>query len=308
MGIIDIFSKRQKRLRGEVPDVYSYDTITNPLRVQMIHIIIETIGRPAYDGYSSSRIEGSYGFLHKSLCKEYGVFSLTNELDSTDFSHFLDFILQTKETEKVLDAVEIAFKLILNQFQPENHSINFTPEHIGINAVSELNQRFREHGVGFSFESKEILRIDSTYMHKQVTVPLLNLTHHKKFKGANEEYLKAHEHYRNGRNKECLTDCLKAFESAMKIICKEKNWSFTERDTSRKLIQICFSNQLVPTFSQNQFTSLQNLLESGVPTIRNRLGAHGQGEVVKTVDDEITRYALNLTGANIIFIIEQAKL
>ena len=58
-------------------------------------------------------------------------------------------------------------------------------------------------------------------MHKQVTVPLLNLTHHKKFKGANEEYLKAHEHYRNGRNKECLTDCLKAFESAMKIICKD---------------------------------------------------------------------------------------
>jgi hypothetical protein len=44
-----------------------------------------------------------------------------------------------------------------------------------------------------------------------------------KFDGANEEYLKAHEHYRHRRNKECLTECLteclKAFESTMKIIC-----------------------------------------------------------------------------------------
>jgi hypothetical protein len=103
-----------------------------------------------------------------------------------------------------------------------------------------------------------------------------------------------------------LNDCLKAFESTLKIICSEKGWAFNATDTSKKLIQICFQNGLVPLFTQNQFTSLQNLLESGIPTIRNKLGGHGQGAVPQKVDDEMTRYALNLTGTNIIFLVEQS--
>lgn len=145
-------------------------------------------------------------------------------------------------------------------------------------------------------------------MHTEITKPTISLLWNKIFKGANEEYLKAHEHYREGRNKECLADCLKAFESTMKIICTEKKWAFNTNDTSKKLIQVCFQNNLIPTFTQNQFTSLQNLLESGIPTIRNKLGGHGQGQTLQKVDDEMTRYALNLTGSNIIFLVEQSNL
>lgn len=94
----------------------------------------------------------------------------------------------------------------------------------------------------------------------------------------------------------------------LKIICKEKAWAYSQNDTARKLIQICFQNGLVPSFTQNQFTSLQNVIESGVPTIRNKLGGHGQGQVPQKVDDGMTRYALNLTGSNIIFLIEQSGL
>jgi len=118
--------------------------------------------------------------------------------------------------------------------------------------------------------------------------------------------MKAHEHYRNGRNKECLNECLKAIESTLKTICKIKNWQYAETDTARKLIQICFTNNLVPTYTQNQFTSLQNLIESGVPTIRNKQGGHGQGQNIINVDDKLTQYALNLTGTNIIFLIKQS--
>ncbi|HWZ04524.1 MAG TPA: hypothetical protein VNX40_12995, partial [Mucilaginibacter sp.] len=94
----------------------------------------------------------------------------------------------------------------------------------------------------------------------------------------------------------------------MKTICTAKGWAFNQTDTAKKLIQICFQNGLVPPFTQNQFTSLQNLLESGIPTIRNKLGGHGQGALPQKVDDGMTRYGLNLTGANIIFLIEQSAL
>jgi hypothetical protein len=39
MALFDLFSKRQKRLRGDVPDVYVYDEIPQVLRVQLVQIL-----------------------------------------------------------------------------------------------------------------------------------------------------------------------------------------------------------------------------------------------------------------------------
>ena len=59
---------------------------------------------------------------------------------------------------------------------------------------------------------------------------------------------------------------------------------------------------------QSQFTSLKSLLETGVPTVRNRLGGHGQGIEPIVVPDTIASYALNLTASNILLLIELEKL
>lgn len=47
MAISNIYSKRQKKLRGEISDVYSYDKIPKELRIQIMHIIKNTIDRCA---------------------------------------------------------------------------------------------------------------------------------------------------------------------------------------------------------------------------------------------------------------------
>jgi hypothetical protein len=57
---------------------------------------------------------------------------------------------------------------------------------------------------------------------------------------------------------------------------------------------------------QTQFSSLRSLLESGIPTLRNRVGGHGQGEKTITAEDHLARFALNMTGSNIIFLVEQS--
>lgn len=312
MAIVDLFSKRQKRLRGEVPDIFTYDNIPESLRVQIVHIIRDVIGKDLYSSFGginpnySAKI--AYEFIHQTICREYGVFQLRNGHGESDEKQLLNYFLQTKNVEETIDIIELTFKYI-NQIIRKSY--NEYQHHTGSkmrpdDAIAELNERFKEHGIGYSFTGGEILRIDSTYVHKEITIPVITLLNNNKFKGANEEYLKAHEHYRHGRNKECLTECLKALESTMKVICKEKGWDYKQTDTARKLIQVCFTHELVPSFTQNQFTSLQNLLESGIPTIRNKLGGHGQGQVPQEVDDEMTRYGLNLTGTNIIFLIEQS--
>lgn len=300
--MFNLFSKRQKKLRGEIPEVYVYDRINSNFRTQLIYIFNDAVGKDEY-GY---KVRDSYIAIRKVLLREYGLLILANDQYAEPEADFLNFFLTESDSEKVIDAIELICRFIDVVIRKD--SWDYRPEIEADDALKEINERFKEHGIGYSYENEEILKIDSTFMHSEVTKPTISLLWNKHFSGANEEYMKAHNHYLHGRNKECLNDCLKAFESVLKTICKEKKWQFNQTDTSKKLIKICFDNGLVPSFTQNQFTSLQNLLESGIPTIRNKLGGHGQGTEKITVDDNMTRYALNLTGSNIIFLINQSKI
>ncbi|MPL56867.1 hypothetical protein SDC9_02358 [bioreactor metagenome] len=299
--MINLFSKRQKKLRGEVPEVYTYDDLNDNLRTQIIYAFND-----AFDKNNGKKVRDVYEEIRKILLREYGLLFLANNQYDDPEDDFLKFYFKEDDFEKVIDAIELICKFIDYKIKknPWDYSQRFNPDQ----ALIEINERFKEHGIGYSYENGEIIRIDSTFVHSEITKPTIALLWNEKFSGANEEYMKAHDHYLHGRNKECLNDCLKSFESVLKTICKEKKWQFNQSDTSKKLIKICFENELVPSFTQNQFTSLQNLLESGIPTIRNKLGGHGQGTEKITVDDIMTRYALNLTGSNIIFLINQSNI
>jgi len=174
-------------------------------------------------------------------------------------------------------------------------------------AIQELNGRLKEHGLGYEYESEELIRIDSEFIHSEAVKPTLAILRGKIYRGANEEFLKAHDHYRHGRHKECLNEALKSFESVMKAICTKHKWSFKQTDTAKSLIDICLTNQLIPQYLQSQFTSLRSVLESGVPTVRNKLGGHGQGSDITNVTEGMARYALNLTASNILFLVEYEK-
>ncbi len=304
MSVVKLFSRRQKELRGEIIDIFTYDVLPTEFRVQVAYILKDTIG---IDKTGHKQPNTIYNHISDTLCREYGILELFPGTGTYE-KEVSTFLLSTPETEKVLDLIELCFRyisLVVNKDHASYRYYNDVKLYPDA-AVEELNIRFKEHGLGYSFDGNEIIRIDSMYTHTEITKCVINLLAGKSFHGANEEYLKAHEHYRHGRNKECLNECLKAFESTLKIICTEKGWHFNQTDTASKLIKVCFDNELVPSFTQNQFSSLQNLLVSGIPTIRNKQGGHGQGQVPQKVDDEMTRYALNLTGSNIIFLVEQS--
>ena len=154
----------------------------------------------------------------------------------------------------------------------------------------------------------QIIKKDSTFLHVEATQPALGVLSEEQYKGANEEFLKAHDHYRHQRYQECLNECLKAFESTMKIICHEKGWAYQQADTASKLIKACLDNELIPTFSEQQLTSLRTLLESGVPTVRNKRGGHGQGVQTNDVPDHLAQYALHITAATVLLLAECAAL
>ena len=169
-------------------------------------------------------------------------------------------------------------------------------------AIAELNYRFREHGVGYQYESGQIIKVDSQLVHSEVVKPTLNFLSDPIYKGANEEFLKAHEHRRKKRYKQCLYESLKAFESCLKVICQKRGWSYTEKDTAKRLISIIFDHGLIPPFMQSHFSALRSTLESGVPTVRNNQSGHGQGPNQIAIPEYKAAYILHLTASNILLL------
>lgn len=311
MGKFDIFSKRQKKLRGDVPDVYTYDAIPHPLKVQIIHIWRDALGNES-EYYDSYRGTGrAYKFIVDTLCREYGLFVLPanqkNFGDRNYISELANFLLQEDDVEKVIDAIELSFRCIDRVTREYGYLNKRNASEAADEAISELNARFAEHGVGFQFVDGEIIRIDSQLVHSKVVKPALALLNGRGFAGPQAEFLKAHEHYRHGNSKEALTEALKSLESVIKVICEKRKWAHPQNATSKQLLDVLFQNELVPAFWEQHFSALRSSLESGVPPARNRLGGHGQGATVTEVPSFLVAYVLHLTASAIVFLVEAEK-
>lgn len=307
MPIFDIFSRRKQ----PAPKVLTFDEIPHPLRIQLLsamddaRILIEDRTTP---GYRALGTEGHDCFAEACLIlrRELGLGILIKQErrsrnlgDDTAFiaDEFIKFF-QHCETENVLDGVEVVMSLIQNASRLLDHKCNHST------VAAEINTRFQQHGVGFQYESGQIIMASNQALHVETTVPALHLLSDPTYQGANEEFLRAHEHFRYGRYHDCLNDCLKAFESTMKIICDRKRWPYKQTDTAKVLIKICLDNGLVATFSQQQLTSVRTLLESGIPTVRNKRSGHGQGVEKNEVPKHLAQYALHLTAATVLLLVE----
>ena len=196
MPVLDIFSKRQKRSRGEVPDVYQYDVLPQSFRVQVVHIWQDVFGTVRRNDFHSESVK-TYGFIASALCREYGLFELPhNSYPDNRFEELTNFVLQEKDVERVIDAIDLSFRIAWVRDSSRDHSTRRNRD-----AIKELNQRFKEHGIGFQFIDGKVIRVDAEYVHSEVVKPALKLLHGRRYAGAQEDFsLSAHQHYRKGED------------------------------------------------------------------------------------------------------------
>lgn len=313
MALLDLFSTRMKRQRGEVPDVYAYDRLPLKLRHQIIHIWRATLG--SGDGYSITELH--YGrqdwekiteFLRRKKGKPVLASAGRGFQFNTEDGEVATYFLQEGDVEEALDVVEVVIGRIHRALQ---RGLTYARDGRTLSpteAIEEINSCFNMQGIGYQFESGQLIRVDSQVLHAEVVRPALSLLRETGFDGPNEEFLRAHEHHRQGRQEECLVDCLKAFESTMKVICEQQKWAYDkQKDTAAKLVGIIFEKGLLPDHVQSEFTALRSVLESGVPVVRNKNAGHGAGGTPRQVPGYLAAYALHLTAANIVFLVEAHK-
>lgn len=301
--MVELFSKRQKRLRGEAPDVYSYDELPKELRIQTIKAWDKVFESLAWKSFSNGCIKARpldfFGKIREVLTEEYGCFILAKDARNAE-DEITEFFLDTANVEKCLDVIELLFASLREMGRSELWRNQLMP---GIEeAISTVNARFKEHAIGYEFRDGKIFRIDCEFLHSEVVVPALTLLQGPEYQGANAEFRSAHEHYRAKRYKECINDCLKAFESTMKAICSKRGWPHAPTATAKPLVAVCRDNGLFPVFMESHLNALITCLESGVPTARNKTSGHGQGTSPTKVEPEFASYVLHLTAANIVFL------
>ena len=301
--IHDLYSKRRKIERGEFSDIYQYDVLPNKLKMQILYLFENT------SNYNKKEVFDS---ICKILREERGVFQLSSvssvksyfgssewdrlggEFTITCEKEVKTYFLEEEDADHALDVVELFFRLCGNS---SDRKI----------LIEKLNIRFREHGVGYAYEANKIIRVDNQLTHAEIVKPALKLIHTQEFSNVEDEYLKAHEHYRHGRHAEALVECLKALETTMKIIADKHMWQFDPKDSASRLISIMFDNNLIPSYLQTHFKALKSCLESCVPTVRNRIRGHGQGIVKTDVPDYLAGYIINSTAVNILLLVEAEK-
>ena len=281
MAVLNLYSKRKRAAANAgKPEVYRYDNLPPPLRAQIVHLWNDLLG--AYDRYGNT-----WQLLHDLMAREKGLLELGVVGNSRErcVQYFT-----IANLDDALDMIELSF----GNLDPQEHA----------EAIEELNQRFREHGVGYQLSGSQIIRVDSEFVHAEVIKPALALLSDNVFAAANEEFLSAHRHYREGRHKDCVVAANRAFETTLKTICHERGWAFNSGDRASELVTVVRNQGLFPSYLDKGLDTYVALLKTGLPGVCNSAGGHGDEPKAPPVPEYIAAHALHLTAANIVLLVE----
>lgn len=290
----DIFSERTK----QEADPYRYDEIPERLRNQICHVLQNVMQDTALYGI------GDWEKLWNDCCQEKGLPPCYGN-NYVCREQFREYLTQKENgVEDILDMIDITFQFIENSPSQQQGGRAIEPYD---KAADDLNAYFQRASVGYQLIENQIMRTDSEYHHRETVVPALILLRSSEFESANEEFLSAHEHYRNGEYRDCITNANAAFESVMKVICDQKEWEYN-KGTAGELVAVLLRKEFIPNYLQGHFQQLLATLGSGLPPLRHKQGsAHGKGEKTTEVPAHMAGYALHLAATNILFLVQTSE-
>ncbi len=274
-------------------EVFQYEIVSEKLRNQFILLVSECAPYSKYDLWTpvTKILNIEFGEMNTNgISNKYQVIKVLKMCNNVGALYCFETVLATLE------------ELVQYEVAESSEDSGGFVKHFNY-LISEVNKKFRENSLGYEYISGNLIRIDSKFIHQEVTVNAIQLLYENEFESASNEYMQAFNDYKNGNLKGAITNAGKAFESTMKIICGELNYSYKQSDNAKKLISTLMNKEFIPSYLQTHFSGLSNTLESGLPTVRNK-HSHGDGVIEVEVTDKIVRYALNLCATNIVLLVE----
>src|SRR6266478_4180236 len=206
MPVFELYSKRRKtELKAGQPDVFQYERVSAKLRTQLVHVWRDAIGTK--DAYQYDP-EVHWAAVHKVLTREKGLQYLVSHARRYRQA-CEEWFQDVANDEDALDLIEVVAVLIdgvlcrLDDHGRKMRNIELS----AAAALAEMNYRFRENDLGFQYENGVLVRLDSQYVHANITKPALALLCAEPFGKANDDFMNAHKHYRAGDHKACVVAC-----------------------------------------------------------------------------------------------------
>ncbi|WP_427108392.1 STM4504/CBY_0614 family protein [Lysinibacillus xylanilyticus] len=299
--MFELYSRRNGIVQQS--DIYEYDVIPRNFRNQFANILVEVSNKFDYHDTHNSNF---WEYVKKDLVIELGIYNLTTTSEGISENGtanvVLNYLIQCADSV----AIDVMDFLIYKHYEFTKHKPYIY--HQCQSAFSRINQKLKQNSLGYEILGNQLIRIDNQYIHSEIVKKAIVLLQEQEFHSVSDEFLKAHEHYKQGDYKDAVVNAGKAFESTMKTICSKCGYSYdSKKDTANILVKHMFEIGIIPTYMQSHIQGLKQALENSVNVLRNKNGSHGQGEDVLEVDDSIVRYTLNLCATNIVFLVERYK-
>lgn len=136
------------------------------------------------------------------------------------------------------------------------------------------------------------------FLDKNVSKKLLSIFNNPLLHNVEEEFEEAIKFNNMGQFKQSIVEICKSIESIMKLICKEKGYTYNEGDSFDKLVQIMKENNIIPL----------NGILSGYQTMRNKTSAHGSTDTTYNPDKYDANFEINRGASLLIYLYEKSNL
>lgn len=251
--------------------------------------------------------------IHKKLRFLTGSPSLSDSFSSSHFEDIGSFLSECSD-EHFLDFIEFVFQV--QDRTPNDAAASAWVNPTDINTFFDVSnlpyyltkyvweeERISRGGLKRSLVSlPQIVIRDSEVLHQMAIEPTLDLLSGRRWRTANEEFIKALQHYRKKEWEDCVSMCASSVESVMKIVCKEKGWEKKPDSLqAAPLLKIVVKeSNLDPYFVK--------LLELPHVIRNDKSYAHGAGNLDKTLPQHVAQFVVNMTASTILLIVEEANL
>jgi len=164
---------------------------------------------------------------------------------------------------------------------------------------AEMNNAFEEEGCPWRIADTQFFQVDSQFLSQAVMARTHELLTTEGFMGALEEFREARTELQSGDHKGAIHKACNSLESALKTILKRQDG--TASTLIRKFLEQGFCNDLPAETTKSMESVLMAL-----PTLRNKLGGHGQGENTVDVPRPYAELAIHIAGSLIQFVVSKS--
>jgi len=213
------------------------------------------------------------------LCNELGYESLPGTSPSGQqdaVSALREFILDCA-AENVLDAIEMTSGSISSESR--------APFEAKINKILELDE------CPWRLWEGEFFKLDDDFVGARSVENTLKNLSAGRFAGAADEYAKAQREQASGEVKDAIADACKSYESVLKVLVGQRH------SNADRLTKLFNEQGYLDDLPEDIREGFRGVILMSLPSLRNKIAAHGQGISVVEISASYGLLALQLAAA-----------